>query len=356
MFYKYEIRNNGTEDILYLYLTMSYEFSKELGLQANDQEMSRRTKNFIRNNQISFHGKKVFLVIDGIVVKTLEIDEKKEIELLKENLYYSNEQYLVTVQLEDNALIEITLKEYLLGVLATNLFPHPLELEAIKSLAILYRTFAFSKMNEKNVIPSINDFCIYKPISYYKLAWIDHYDVIYRQLEKAIDETDCLFLTYQHSYILPFVHFSNCGQTFSHRSYPYLSSVRSLWDLASPYSIEIHDFSYSELNKIFHHPMSSHSIIQVLETDEKRFLQKVKIDQEIYSGKQLQELFRLKSLNANFILNRDFLRIITKGWGNSLGLSIFGANELAKNGCNCFSILNYYFPKVQLNKYVRELS
>ena len=30
MIYRYEIKNNGAEDILYLYVTMTYEFSKEL--------------------------------------------------------------------------------------------------------------------------------------------------------------------------------------------------------------------------------------------------------------------------------------------------------------------------------------
>ena len=73
MFYKYEIRNNGKEDILYLYLTMSYEFSKELGHNADDREMTRRTRNFINSHNIRFNGEKVYLVIDGIVVRTLNI-------------------------------------------------------------------------------------------------------------------------------------------------------------------------------------------------------------------------------------------------------------------------------------------
>ena len=35
MHYNYEIRSNGYEEILYLYLTMKYEFSKEL-TNSND--------------------------------------------------------------------------------------------------------------------------------------------------------------------------------------------------------------------------------------------------------------------------------------------------------------------------------
>ena len=56
MFYKYEIRNNGTEDILYLYLTMSYEFSKEIGFNSSDKEITRRTRNFVKNNGIDYNG------------------------------------------------------------------------------------------------------------------------------------------------------------------------------------------------------------------------------------------------------------------------------------------------------------
>lgn len=356
MFYKYEIRNNGIEDILYLYLTMSYEFSKELGLKSTDREMCRRTKNFIRNNHIDYHGSKVYLVINGIVVKTLDIQRDLDIEVLKENLFYSNDYYLVTVQLEDNSFVEISLREYLLGVLATNIPPHTLQNETVKALAVLYRTFAFLQMKENGFVPAVNDWCIYKPISYYKLAWIDTYDSIYQQLSLAISDTDCFFLTFDHYYILPFIHFSNGGQTFSDPNYPYLTSVRSLWDLASPYYTEVSEYSYSELSKLFKNDVSVESDFSILETDEKNFVRKIKIANTILSGKQLMQLLQLKSLDMNLIVNRESLRIITKGWGNGLGLSIFGSDELSKNGCDFANILKYYFPNVQLNKYIKELS
>ena len=47
---RYEIKNNGKENILYLYLNMAYEFSRELVLDVNHDEITRRTKNFIKNN------------------------------------------------------------------------------------------------------------------------------------------------------------------------------------------------------------------------------------------------------------------------------------------------------------------
>lgn len=57
MFYRYEIKDVGNEDVLYLYLTMAYEFSKELGINASDDDIKRRTRNFVKNNNIDFKGR-----------------------------------------------------------------------------------------------------------------------------------------------------------------------------------------------------------------------------------------------------------------------------------------------------------
>ena len=51
-------------------------------------------------------------------------------------------------------------------------------------------------------------------------------------------------------------------------------------------------------------------------------------------------------------MNKHYIRIISRGFGNCLGLSIYGANELAKNDLNYISILFYYFNNIKINKYV----
>ena len=72
MNYNYEIINN----ILYLYLDYKYEFGLEL---SNYKDLDRRCNNFIKNNNIKYFGNKVYLIINGIIVKSINI--KKEIEL-----------------------------------------------------------------------------------------------------------------------------------------------------------------------------------------------------------------------------------------------------------------------------------
>lgn len=356
MFYKYEIRNNGIEDILYLYLTMTYEFSRELVHKSGEGEITRRTKNFIKNNGIEYSGNKVYLVIDGIVVKSLDIrGSNDDIETLKEELYYSNDQYFVTVKLDNEVLIEITLKEYLLGVLASIYIPG-IELETLKALCILYRSYAFREMSEKRVIMAFNEFCSYRPISYYKLSWINNYEDVYKLLLTAIEETDCLFTSYQQYYTLPFVHYCNDGRTLASSKYAYLSSVSSLWDLTSPYYVNIKDFSYLELSKILRTDITHHSNFEVIDVDENGFINKLKIDNSVFIGDDLIKLLGLKSRALNIIINKDHIKFINKGWGYFMGLSIYGSNEIAKNGCDYIGIIKYYFPNITINKYIKELS
>ena len=356
MFYKYEIKNNGVEDILYLYLSMAFEFSRELVLNSDNDDLARRAKNFIRNNNINYNGKRVYLVIDGIVVRTLDIiDKSNPIEILNNSLYYSNEHFLVTLKLSDNSMIEVPLKEYLMGALATSFFPN-LSIEVLKSICILYRTYAFYKMNKDKEIDVTNNFVSYKPISYYKLVWTNDYDENVLKIEEALNATDCLFLTYNEKYVLPFIHYCNTGRTFLHRDYPYLSSVKSLWDLASPYFIEVKEYSFDSLSKILDIYIDKNVNIKILDVDGRDYVTKLSIDGKIFSGEELKHILNLKSMNISVIVNKDSIKFISKGYGNGYGLSLYGANELAINGCDFANILHYYFPKTKINKYIKELS
>ena len=334
---------------------MSYEFSKELGHNAGDEEMTRRTRNFINSHNIRFNGEKVYLVIDGIVVKTLNIkNSNSNINKVKNDNSFSNCNYIINLKLEDNSMIEITLKEYLLGVLPNNLFPFITD-ETLKSLSILYRTYVFYMMQQNKYVDAYSNFANYKSIYYYKMVWLKDFDIIKNRLENIINQTDSLFLTYNSKYILPFMHFSNTGKTLSNSKYSYLSKVNSLWDLASPYYVEINEYDYNYLSKLFNTRIDNKCNFKILELDNS-LIKKISINNKIFTGEEIKNMLNLKSLDLTFILNKSSLKIISRGCGNFLGLSVFGANELAKNGCSYIDIIKYYFPKVKICKYIKELS
>lgn len=354
MFYRYEIKNNGVENILYLYLTMNYEFSKELSKNSDDDELKRRTSNFIKNQGISFDGNKVYLVIDGIVVKAFQISQD-EITKKNDKNNFQDLNYMITVQLEDLSIVEISLHEFLLGVLATNMVPN-LSIEVLKAMAILYRSYVFKQMKEEKVVLAVNNFFVYKPIDYYKIAFAPDYDTIVATLKEALRQTDSMFLTYQNDYILPFIHVCNFGYTLIDSRYPYLSSVPSLWDASSPFYVDTISFSYELLSSIFHFTITKDSEFKISEISPYGKVLKLVIGGEEIDGGAFMKALHLKSQFLSIILNQNNISIITKGWGDFLGLSLWGACHLAENGCNYANILSYYFPNVKLCEYVKELS
>lgn len=348
MFYHYEIVSNKNEEILYLYLTYQYEFAKDF--LENDQELGRRANNFIQQNKIPFKGEKIFLIVDGIVVKSINLS-KNNPSLSIDNQYSCN-CFLVNIRLEDDSICEITLKEYLASILISNYFVG-IHDEVLKALCVLYTTFAYKEMKESHVISSTNSFSCYKPLSYYQTT-INHFDSILESIYSIIMEVNCIFIQYQNNYILPFIHFSNSGKTNSNKQYPYLSCVKSLWDLASPYYLDVHDFSYSDISERLHVSVSNHSKIRMLQKDT---IKKLSFDNQVFTIEEIKSTLNLKSTDIYIIVYHDFLRFVTMGCGNGYGLSIFGANEMAKNGLTYNSILNYYFPKTILYRYMnKELS
>lgn len=355
MFYRYEIKNNGIENILYLYVTMTYEFSKELSQNADDNELKRRTNNFIKNNNINFDGNKVYLVIDGIVVKAFQITNEETVnkEINKNN--FDDLVYMVTVQLEDESIIEISLQQFLLGTLATNMVPN-LSIEVLKAMAVLYRTYIFKQMEEEKLVRAINNFFIYKPIDYYKIAFAPDYDKVVATLKEAIRQTNSIFVTYEDKYILPFIHICNFGHTLEDSRYPYLSSVPSLWDATSPFYIDTNSFSYEFLSKVFHFTITKDSEFKITEISPYGKVLRLSIAGQNINGSKFISLLHLKSQFLSIILNKNDISIITKGWGDFLGLSLCGACHLADNGCSYANILSYYFPKIKLCEYVKELS
>ena len=135
-----------------------------------------------------------------------------------------------------------------------------------------------------------------------------------------------------------------------------MTSVSSTWDMASPNYVNIRDYNFLNISKILRSNIGEESNIEAIDVDSNGLINKLRNDDSIYIGKDIVKLLNLKSRAINIIVNKDYIRFISRGYGDFLGLSIFGANEIAKNGCDYANILKYYFPKVTLNNYIKELS
>ena len=341
MFLKYEIKNVNGEEVLYLYTSYQYEFANDF-LSSTDDALKLYSNNFIQTNKIPFHGNKIYYVVDGYVVKKVDLP-------LNKRYFYGADSYYVNVQLEDNSLTEMSLKEYLTSILFSY-YSQDLGDEVLKCICILFNTYAYKMMNEDGFIQANNSFGYYIYSKEYEKKY-KNYSAIVKRIHSIIDSVDCIFLSYEKQYILPFIHYSNNGKTLSHIKYPYLSSVKSLWDLAAPNYLNIKDYDYSTLSQLFKVKLDSSSMIQVINNG-----YSLKMRYKTYSIREIKEILGLGSNDISIIINRNGIRFITRGRGNSLGLSLYGASCIEENGGNAIDILKYYFPKCILYKNIKELS
>ena len=340
MFYKYEIRNNNGEECLYLYLSLNYEFSKEFTDNNNLKDISDK---FIKINNINFKGKKIYYVVNGVVVKKL--DNSKNIYTTSDE--YSPDNYCINLKLDDGSMCEISLREYLVSALFYY-YDDNIGNEVFKAICILFNTYCFKCMNEVGYITSNNNFMSFVNIEEYEIKYND-FDKKSKRINEIINSVSCIYLSYNNELILPFIHLCNIGKTLSSKKYSFLSSVKSLWDLSSPNYINIFDFSYNQINKILNININNKSVI----TSNNNM---ILFDNYKYSVSEIKSLLSLNSNYIYIIQNKNYIRFITKGIGESLGLSIYGSIFIEENGGDYIKILNYYFPKVTIYKYIKELS
>lgn len=349
MFYKYDIKKFNNEDVLYLYLSMNEEFATDS--INNERDLEECIDAFLTHNGIAYDGNKVFLVVNGIIIKSIDI-KNKQIEILDkdDDDGYNNSSFMVKIKNENQENNSISLNDYLLGALFTNI-SYSFDVEVIKAVTILYRSYIFYKMGKDGFLDINDDFIKYKNYSYYKLLWADKYNDIYNKFSLAIEETDSMFITYNNIFIMPFIHHTNNGYTNSLKGVDYLKKRASLWDLLSPVYMDIKEFDYRKLESIFSLNKEEIQEIKILELSDSNYINKIKVGADIYTGEEFREKLNLKSCDITILINDKNIKFVTRGVGKCVGLSLSGSNELSKAGCNYLQILNYYFPDCKIKKY-----
>ena len=84
--------------------------------------------------------------------------------------------------------------------------------------------------------------------------------------------------------------------------------------------------------------------------DSAGYVTRVRCGSVVLNGEAVRDAFGLSSSCFYFSRSDGKIRITCKGEGHGLGLSQYGANELAKEGKNYREILKYYYQDVKISK------
>ena len=222
------------------------------------------------------------------------------------------------------------------------------------------------KIQESNIDWSVSDSGLesYTEQELKKL-WGTSYESNMEKLRQAAEETEGEILTCEDQTIQAAYHYAancktrNASEVPGQEDYIWLQSVDSEDDMLADGFLNV---SYMEkqdfvnaLAPIFQDEVldadQMPGALELSKRDSTGYVTEVTYGTTVANGEAVRQALHLNS--ACFYLSEldGKIRIVTKGIGHGLGLSQYGANELAKQRKNCREILTYYYTGVSIKSW-----
>lgn len=302
----------------------------------------------------------IFIVFSlPLLVLNLDKSFSKEVYL------NSKEEIMVKLYRHDKDKVEeINLEKYLEGVLAAEM-PATFDIEALKAQAVASRTYALSKIINKQKVHDIADVCD----TVHSQAYIDEKDYDNKfggkkdeyisKIKQAIEDTRGEVLIYNGEIVKNALYFAvssgvteEASEVFSF-SEPYLQSVNSEFDQDAPNAYKEYVFSEKEFlkkinNKYKDADVDSFEDVKILEYTTSGSIGKIKLGEEVVRGLDFRYLFGVNSSNINMEKDGENIIFKVKGYGHGVGLSQWGAGKMAKLGYTYDEILKHYYSGVEI--------
>lgn len=152
----------------------------------------------------------------------------------------------------------------------------------------------------------------------------------------------------------------NASEVAGQEEKTYLKSVDSHMDIPSPEYLKISYMEKAEMAEKLQTLLTDKNVtvdaeslpdsLVIEKRDSAEYVTEVRYDTVILNGEAVREALGLPSACFYFAQLDGKVRITTKGLGHGLGLSQYGANELAVQGKSYKEILNYYYDNIEIEK------
>ncbi|MGI6119692.1 MAG: stage II sporulation protein D [Desulfosporosinus sp.] len=283
-------------------------------------------------------------------------------------LYWQKERGImndveIRVLMPDGKVDKLPLEEYLVGVVAAEM-PAEFELEALKAQAVAARTYAAKRLSQSNKNDNGYDVdTTVKTQAWHsvkqmreKWGWLKY--LKYKdKLDKAVGETRGMVLVANGNYIEAVYH-SSSGRKQTERAEevwssarPYLQNTDSGEENLQRY-VKNFNFTPQELYIKLGITAPLRKLkandFQVLDRTATGRAKNVSVLGKVYPATQLRTLLGLSSTDIEWVVQPECLTITTYGNGHAVGMSQWGANDLAKKKMKVEEILLHYYPGTKL--------
>ncbi|MBO5372777.1 MAG: SpoIID/LytB domain-containing protein [Lachnospiraceae bacterium] len=263
-----------------------------------------------------------------------------------------NIEFLNTTEIETGELDESILP----GILA-NQISMDTETEAMKAQAVIVRTNCLRALERGEEMP--------EGLTKGEMLRIwgqDSFSEYYSQLESCVEATKGVAMMQDGTYIQADFHKVSAGYTrnaaevYGNTDYPYLKSADSRMDIPAPDFLKVIFYTPEEFvqkgNTYFSAETAQKSAadilagIEITKRDKAGYVLEVSIDGKQYSGEELRLAYDWNSAAFSIKEVDGQIRVVTKGFGHGLGLSLYGAEALAKEGYTYKEILEYFYHEI----------
>ncbi len=259
---------------------------------------------------------------------------------------------------------EMDFREYITGVVAGEM-PVEFHSEALSAGTVAAATLARKKLleGEKNELmggvistdPTKHQAFMSKEEM--KEKWGDDFEKYYKKLTAAVDNAIDYSVVYNGELIVAAYHAISPGKTENAENvwsaaYEYLKGADSPWDKLSPKfssCLEITKEEFIQSLTPYGASFSEKNLnIGEGEYSDAGTLLNISIGGASFSGRQLREIFSLRSSAITVNETDSGITLSVKGYGHAVGMSQYGADYMARQGKSWQEIISHYYPGTQI--------
>lgn len=296
----------------------------------------------------------IILMLILIVVKFFGEKTEEEIEIIPAGK---------TIFVENGKATERCDLEEFLPCVVAKIFSIDENEELLKMQMIIARTYLEKKLENR-----VSENAKNLGVSYYSYRELEKlygtdYPNKYKKWKKLIQETNLIVIRYKDELIDPYFHIASNGMTRDGNEvlggkHDYLQSVESKFDLEYKENrtiqyITIREFvdKLKKQNEAYEIEVSNFfDQFSIKETCSAGYVKKVSVGNETIGSEAFCRLFQIPSqyfrIEKYQSEKEPMLRIIARGRGNGLGVSLYGAKVMAEQGKKYQEILEYYYKNV----------
>lgn len=260
--------------------------------------------------------------------------------------------------------VSMPLEEYLAGVLAAEM-PDTFQMEALKAQAVVARTYTVRRLQQGQggcslapradicATPQAGQAYIDQATYRQRYGWLTA-SRRWRRLQDAVSATRGQIITFQGQPIDALYHSDSIGSTASAQEYfggdvPYLRAVAEPYGVTAPKAEATLLLPLARIAAAFgESPTALVRGVPVLARTPTGRVATMQVGDLVVSGREFREKLGLNSTDFTERREGDALLVTTRGYGHGVGMSQYGANEMAAAGADYRAIIHHYYAGVSV--------